>query len=149
MKRIIAATLIAGAMAGCAAQADRIKITASNYPEGIFRQAKLDAIRAKILDACTNKGYIVAEANTNTVVCTKETTGFEASMLKLAVSNAYSTTPIRKVRATLYEIGGDVKVTLSLTIESQMPFGQVRSIPVDNNDAFNEMQKMINDAGGV
>ncbi len=141
--------MLVGLLAGCAQQPDRMKLTASSYPEGVFKGAKLDAIRAKIMDACGQKGYVVAESSTNTVNCTKDTAGLEEVAFRMAIGNAYSTTPYRKVRATLYEIDGNVKVTLSLTIETQMPFGQVRSTPVDNNEAFNEMQKLLNDAGGV
>ena len=137
------------ALAGCAAQPERLKLTASNYPEGTFKSAELDVIRAKILDACTQHGYIVSEASTNMVVCQKDTKGMEEVVARLAVGNSYSTTPFQKVRATLYKIDNDVKVTLSNSLETQMPFGQVRSIPLNSNATFNEMQKMLNDAGAV
>ena len=65
------------------------------------------------------------------------------------MGNSYSTTPYRKLRATLYKVEADVRVTLSLTIETQMPFGQVKAMPINSNEAFNEMQRVLYDAGAI
>jgi hypothetical protein len=145
----ITTLFLAWALAGCAAHAERLKATASGYPEGVFKNAEMDAIRSKVIEGCNKRGYVIAEASTNTVICQKETAGMEEVAARLMVGNSYSTTPFKKLRATLYKVDADVKVTLSLTMETQMPFGQVRAEPLNTSDAFNEMQKALFELGTV
>ena len=70
-------------------------------------------------------------------------------MLQVLIGNSYSTTPVAKFRSTSYQDGADVKTVTTGWVETQMAMGQVRQIPMNNNDAQNDLQAMLNSLGAI
>lgn len=130
-------------LAACAAPQELIKQTSSGYPEGVFLNSNVDAVRSKIIDGCSSKGNLVQEATGNQVICGKTLEGGEAVLGRLIVGNSYSTTPENKVRFIIYQLGADVKVTAQQWLESQMAFGQTRKEELNDNKQKNRIQQFL------
>ncbi|MGF6665312.1 hypothetical protein QF000_006980 [Paraburkholderia atlantica] len=86
----------------------------------------------------------VLEATQYHVVCGKELKGGQATMATLAIGNAYSTTPIQKVKFTIFQDGDGVKVVANQWIESQMPGGQTNRMNLTSNAQNNDLQQALN-----
>ncbi|WP_368620545.1 hypothetical protein [Paraburkholderia sp. BR13444] len=110
-------------LAGCA-QPELITKTESGNPEVVIKNAIPDDVRNRLVKGCASKGVEVLEATQYHVVCGKELKGGQATLATLAIGNAYSTTPIQKVRFTIFQEGDGVKVVANQWIESQMPGGK-------------------------
>jgi len=143
MIREVFLTILLSFLFGCVSQQQLIKPTQSGFPEGVFRGANLEDVKAKMMDGCMSKGLIVYESTTNQIVCGKVMEGSDAVIGQLIVGNSYSTTPERKVRFVLYKVGDDVKVTAQQWIETQMAFGQVRRQELKSNNQVNDIQNFL------
>lgn len=128
---------------GCAAQQPLIKPTQSGYPEGLFENTNVETVRSSIMDGCVTRGLMVIESSANQIVCGKAMEGGQGVLAQMLVGNSYSTTPQRKVRFILYQMGTDVKVTAQQWIESQMAFGQTRTQELKSNNQINDIQNFL------
>ena len=137
---IIASTLV---LTACAHQQALLKSTSSGYPEGIFPNSNVEAVRSKLIDGCSSKGILVQETNGNQVVCGKTMEGGDAVLAQMIVGNSYSTTPERKIRFVIYQSGTDVRVTAQQWMESQMAFGQIRRQELNSNNQKNNVQQLL------
>lgn len=142
MKRIVASLVLVG-LTACAPQQALIKQTSSGYPEGVFQNTTLDAVRSRLIEGCSSRGVLVQEASGNQVVCGKTMEGGDAVLAQMLVGNSYSTTPDRKIRFIMYQSGADVRVTAQQWIESQMAFGQVRRQELNGNNHRNDIQQFL------
>ena len=143
MKNRALVAIVTLLVSACAAQQELLKPTASGYPEGIFANASVNSVRSKLIEGCSSLGVLVQEANGNQVLCGKTMEGGEAVFSQMLLGNSYSTTPQRKVRFVIYQIGPDVKVTAQQWIESQMAMGQVRQQELKDNNQNNDIQKFL------
>jgi hypothetical protein len=143
MKKLVIASTFALLLSACAPQQALLKPTTSGYPEGIFSNASVDSVRSKLIDGCSSRGILVQEASGNQVVCGKTMEGGDAVLAQMLVGNSYSTTPERKIRFIIYQIGSDVKVTAQQWIESQMAMGQVRRLELNGNNHKNDIQQFL------
>jgi len=143
MKRLVLPMLLLMLLIGCAAQQPLVKQTSSRHPEGLFRNADIENVRNKIIEACSLKGVMILEASDNQVVCGKELSGWNAVLARMAVGNSYSSTPQQKVRFVLYQSGVDTKVVAYQWLETQMAFGQVRKQELNSNNQSNDIQKLL------
>lgn len=80
------------------------------------------------------------ESTTANVLCSKETPGGGAVMAQLLIGNAYSTTPLSKIRFSISKIDDGVKVWADAWIETQMPGGQLNQMAMTGNDVKNSIQ---------
>lgn len=142
------ALLLVLTVSGCATQPDRLKITASGYPEATFQSLTVADVRNGIIGACDSRGLHVVEANDNAVVCGKTMSGGEAVLAQFLIGNSYSTTPQQKIRFTIYQLGTGTKVSARQWIETQMAFGQVRAQELNSNQQFNDLQSFLYSIGG-
>lgn len=147
MRKSFLALAIVGLLVGCAAQEPLLRPTASGLAEGTFRGATLDEARSKLIGACASKGVTVHDSGPNHVVCGKEMDGAGAAVMQTLIGNSYSTTPVVKLRATIYQQGSDVRVTAQQWSESQMRMGQVNKMDLDSNRHRNELQRFLTYAG--
>lgn len=138
---IFAVTL--SAITGCMSQAQLVKQTASGYPEGVFKDAKVEDVKPKLIEGCSKIGAMVAQADNSQVVCQKTMEGGDAVLAQLLIGNSYSTTPVSFVRFVMYPSGNDVKVTGYQWIETQMAFGQVNRQELKGNNHINDLQNFL------
>lgn len=143
MKNLIVIIASALVLPACAPQQALLKPTPSGYPEGIFSNSNIEAVRSKLIDGCSSKGILVQEASGSQVVCGKTMEGGDAVLAQMLVGNSYSTTPERKIRFVIYQSGTDVRVTAQQWIESQMAFGQVRRQELNSNNQKNDIQQFL------
>lgn len=139
----VAGALAALALTGCAPQQALLKQTASGYPEETVEHATVDQVRGAIMEICTQHGALVQESAGNNVVCGKQMTGSDAFLATLAMGNSYSTTPERKLRFTIYQMGDKVRVTAQQWAQLQMAFGQVKTMELNSNNHRNDIQAML------
>ena len=130
-------------LAGCAAQTQLVKETKSGYPEETVVRTTLEEVRSRLFEGCGADGLMVQEAATNQVVCGRTMTGMRAAAMQLLIGNSYSTTPVEKIRFTAYQVGPNVKVTAQGWVETQMAFGQVKTVEMDSNSNRNYIQAML------
>ena len=128
---------------GCAPQKPLIKATQSGYPEGIFQDTTTEEVKNKIIECCVSKGLMVLESSSNQIFCGKTMQGQEAVFAQMLIGNSYSTTPEKKIRFIIYEIGNNVKVTAQEWIETQMAFGQVKRQELNSNNQKNDIQNFL------
>ena len=147
MNKLFAIAALVVALSGCAPEQALIKQTSSGYPEGVFANTNIDAVRSLLIEGCSSRGILVQEASGNQVVCGKTMTGGDAVLAQMLVGNSYSTTPERKIRFVIYQVGADVRVTAQQWIESQMAFGQVRRQELSANNQRNDIQQFLFNLG--
>ncbi len=73
--------------------------------------------------------------------------GQDGVWAQMLIGNSSSTTPERKVRFILYQVGKDVRVTAQQWIETQMARGQTQRMELNENSHRNNMQQFLNFAG--
>jgi hypothetical protein len=147
MRARLSVAALAMLLAGCAQQPPLINATASGHPEGTFEGAPLDVVRNKLIGACSRAGLNVGDIGSNQVICEKTMGGTASMLTQLMIGNSYSTTPTQKVRFILYEEGGSVHVTANEWVETQMAFGQVRTVELTGAAQQNEVQQMLYNIG--
>ncbi|QTD91776.1 hypothetical protein [Burkholderia anthina] len=147
MKLGFLAAVVVGLLTGCAQQDALINPTASGHPEGTFDRTSLDVVRNKLVGACARAGLNVSDTNANQVVCGKTMDGASSIFAQMMIGNSYSTTPVQKVKFVMYEEGDSVRVTANAWIETQMAFGQVRSVELTGAKQQNEIQQMLYNIG--
>lgn len=130
-------------LAGCA-QSELTTKTESGNPEVVIKNATPGDVRNRLVKGCASKGVEVLEASEFQVVCGKQLKGGQATMATLAIGNAYSTTPIQKVKFTIFQDGDGVKVVANQWIESQMPGGQTNRMNLTSNAQNNDLQQALN-----
>lgn len=146
MKSLLAiATAVA--LVGCAADEPLMRQTESGLAEAIFRDAAPEDVRSKLVGACASRGARIEEASSNIVVCSKQMEGGNAVLAQTLIGNSYSSTPVRKLQFTYYQLGSSVSVVAQQWIETRMPTGQVNRIEIVSNGARNDIQRLLTQAG--
>jgi len=93
------------------------------------------------------QGVVVGQ-DSNQVVCQKDLEPGNALLAQFLIGNEYSTTPVLKIRFSAAQIGIDTRVQVYEWLETQMAFGQVRTIEMNNNNEFNKVEQMLIQLGG-
>lgn len=143
MKELLLGLVVASLLSGCASQPPLKKVTNSGKPEGEYANTTKTLVMDALTSYCNDGGFMVLEATESNVLCSKETDGMEAFMAQMAIGNAYSTTPVGKLRFSIGEIGGKVKVWADAWIETQMPMGQVNQMKITDNASINALQERL------
>lgn len=146
MKKTIIAIMTL-ALAACAAPVELRRQTASGYPEGIFPKTTVEAVKSKLMEACSSNGVLVQEAQSNSVVCGKRMQGTDAFIATMTMGNSYSTPPEEKLRFMLFQSGTGVKVTAQNWVELQMPSGQMKREDLNSNQRRNDIQQLLERLG--
>jgi hypothetical protein len=145
--RAIAPLAVAIACSACAPQQQLLKHTPSGYPEATIAARTVDEVRASLMEACIQVGALVQESAGNNVLCSKTMTGGDAVLASLLVGNSYSTPPEQKIRFTVFQLQGNVRVTAQQWIETQMALGQIRRMELNGNNHRNSVQAMLDRLG--
>ena len=143
MKKILLGFVVAGLLSGCASQPPLKKITNSGKPEGEYVNTTRTSVMNALTSYCNEKGFMVLEATDSNVLCSKETDGMGSVMAQMAIGNAYSTTPVGKLRFSIGEIGDKIKVWTDAWIETQMAMGQVNQMKITDNASINALQERL------
>lgn len=140
MKRIAPLFFSLGLLA--CAQVPLAKQTQSGYAEATYT-TDIMTIQNLVVGLCADRNMRIYQQSANQVVCGKTMEGGGSVLAQLALGNAYSTTPVYKVRFSLYQIGSDVRVIAYPSIETQMPGGQVNSLDTTNVNDRNNIQMAL------
>ncbi|BDH46382.1 hypothetical protein TUM12370_24260 [Salmonella enterica subsp. enterica serovar Choleraesuis] len=143
MKKLVILGLTALTLVGCAGQPKLLKETQSGKPEGFYASTTKEKVKDALINYCNGRGLTIYGADNSTVVCGKEQQGGSAVFTQALIGNAYSTTPVSKVRFTIAQINNDVKVWADMWVETQMAMGQVQQMPITSNDAKNTIQQRL------
>lgn len=135
---------LAALVSGCAANPRIETGTISGKPEVLFASATSAAVRNRIVEHCSNMGMDVAEATEQLVTCDFEARFGDQLVVALFVNGSANASPKNRLRFTLIQQGGDVRVIARQWVETQMPFGQVRSIELNHGERFAETQELLN-----
>lgn len=139
---------VSAALTGCVTQEPAlVKPTSSGYPEEVLASTSVEQVKSRIMDVCASRGVLVQETGSNHVVCGRTMTGGDAVLAQFLIGNSYSTTPERKVRFTMFQMGQNVRVTAQQWIETQMAFGQMRRTELNGNAHRNDIQRMLMSLG--
>ncbi len=140
----LCAIAIAFALAGCAT-GKKMANTESGRPEITVRNSTLEAVQGEIFSLCNRRAASIRSSSANEVVCAKQMDGGSAIMTQLLIGNSYSTTPVAVARFTIWKAGHDVRVSAYQWAETQMAFGQVRTVELNSPEAFNALQRYLNE----
>lgn len=146
--RLFFMILVAVFVSGCSTPPARIAQTESGRPEALVKGVTTEQIRSQVLAACVKNRMFIKSSSATEVVCSRELDGTDSLVMQLAVGNSYSTAPVANARVTFWQQGGDVKVVGYQWAETQMAFGQVKTIEMNGNEAFNGMQSFLNELKG-
>lgn len=139
---------VSSVLTGCVTQEPGlVKPTTSGYPEETLAGTSVEQVKARIMDVCASRGVLVQETGSNHVVCGRTMTGGDAVLAQFLIGNSYSTTPERKVRFTVFQMGQNVRVTAQQWMETQMAFGQMRRTELNSNAQRNDIQRMLMSLG--
>ncbi|WP_265498258.1 hypothetical protein [Providencia rustigianii] len=143
MKKLLLNLVALGILSGCVSQPPLKKVTQSGKPEGEYANTTKMSVMNALTSYCNEKGFMVIEATESNVLCSKETEGMGSVMAQMAIGNAYSTTPVGKLRFSIGEVGNKVKVWADAWIETQMAMGQVNQMKVSDNASINALQERL------
>jgi hypothetical protein len=137
--RIVLA-VIAGSMIGCAAVPPPVA------PEAVFSGRSMDDAKAAIMAECVDRRIAVEDSGPNHVVCSRVLQGGQAVAMQLAIGNGYSSTPVAKNRFTFLPVGQDVRVVAQSWVETQMAFGQTRTMALESDGERRAMLEFLTTA---
>jgi hypothetical protein len=148
MTKHIAVTFCSVLLLGCASQPDRLYTSPSGRPEAIFDGQMPSAVLGKLAGLCMDRRGVVISQDSNQVVCQKELPPGDALLAQLAIGNAYSTTPVLKIRFSAAQTNGGTRIQVYEWIETQMAFGQMQTMEVSSNREFNSVEQLLMQLGG-
>lgn len=105
----------------------------------------LEQMKNEIVLVCAQRGMEV-ETSSHAVTCGRREEGGRGILAQALVGNAYSQTPMTKVRFTLAETNGGVFVVADPWLEMTMGFGEIKRIPITNNAFRNDLQSGLDQA---
>jgi hypothetical protein len=106
-------------------------------------------LASRLSGKCMDAGFSVMAADDRQVYCAKEVSGFKGILTQLLIGNAYSTTPTDNVRFQLVPWNGGTRAQVSEWIETQMAFGQVQRVPLNNGKQTNAWLSAFYRLGGT
>jgi hypothetical protein len=124
--------------------------TPSGRPEALFLTGEVSEAAGQVASGCMNAGMTVVSNNGYQVVCEVAMTMTQSVVTQLAIGNSYSTTPRQFIQFNLADTGDAVRAQATGWVETQMAFGQMRRMPIDQSIAWkNQMQQALFSVGGV
>jgi hypothetical protein len=140
---LVAALLLSSsAMAGKPAAS-----TPSGLPEAVFTDTTLVDAEGKIASACMDKGWQITVQTTNQVTCQVPFGGFKQALAGALLGNSYSTPPNVFAAFSMAQVGPNVRVQARAWMETQMAFGQVRTMQYDDSKSKTGLMSFLTTAG--
>ncbi|EMO8882813.1 hypothetical protein WDT71_000478 [Shigella boydii] len=143
MNKMTVLLLSATIISGCTSSVPLIKKTQSGKPEGVYQNTTKDKVKDALVNYCNSRGLIIYNADNSSVICGKELEGGSAVFGQMLIGNAYSTTPVSKVKFTIAQVNNDTKVWADMWMETQMAMGQVQQMAITDNASKNTIQQRL------
>lgn len=144
--KIIATTLIALTLVGCAAQPEKIVTTASGWPEVEITTSNKQAVKENLIQRNSANGWNLEQESDSSLLFTRvdDSGSFNSALTQAMIGNSYSTQPKYEARYIISNNSGKVKVVVNVAVSTQMAFGQVNRVFLNKNNAtFNAYQTQL------
>lgn len=144
MNKMTVLLLSATIISGCTSSVPLIKkLNQENL--GVYQNTTKDKVKDALVNYCNSRGLIIYNADNSSVICGKELEGGSAVFGQMLIGNAYSTTPVSKVRFTIAQVNNDTKVWADMWMETQMAMGQVQQMAITDNASKNTIQQRLDE----
>jgi hypothetical protein len=141
-------SLVAALLASSSAMAGKpAASTPSGLPEAVFTDTTLADAEGKIASACMDKGWQITTQTTNQVTCQVPFGGFKQALAGALLGNSYSTPPNVFAAFSMAQVGPNVRVQARAWMETQMAFGQVRTMQYDDSKSKTGLMSFLTAAG--
>jgi membrane-associated protease RseP (regulator of RpoE activity) len=141
--------LTTGVLASAAIAGKPAATTPSGLPEAVFDSTTLADATGKISSECMDKGWQVTNQTTNQVSCQVPFGGLKQALAGALLGNAYSTPPNVYVQVNLAEVGENVRAQARAWMETQMAFGQTRTMQYDDSKTKTNLMSFLVSAGAT
>lgn len=127
-------------LVACAGNSPARLNTASGKPE-IFINSPVSAVKNDVAQICAERGGMLESMTDNIAICAiQDSNIMRNSILQLAIGNQYSTVPLIKTQFTYTPQQNGTKVYVQMWAETQMAFGQMRRVPLNNGNLLADIQ---------
>jgi len=109
----------------------------SGQPEMTFENSRIKEVKNHVIDECLNKNMEFDVGSERSLICWGPLRGPGAVATQLIIGNSYSTAPVGKISFAFTQRQDDVQVKASSWVETQMAFGQTRSMKTMTNQDKN------------
>lgn len=137
--------LLALLLIGCAAPVPKLTQTQSGKPEVVINATNTDQIKTEIINKMMNEKYELVRDTPYLLEFHRPANSTEDFAAALSIGNSYS----RNFRVAVFTIIKDndnTKVVVSLSLQAQMPMGQINTMPLnDSGNVYNIYQNMLFD----
>lgn len=130
-------------LVGCASGPAARYSTPSGRAEAVFRETTTTEVNGRIQNECMRRSHFVVEASDFNVRCQMQLNSMQSMAVQLAIGNSYSTRPAAFLDFRLAPMQNDVRVSARSWAQTQMAFGQVNTMALDNTAMLNEVMDML------
>lgn len=129
---------------GCATPPQRIAETASGRPEVFVNVRDAELVKGLAISEFQVNGFVLTNSAPYTLQFDRQLSIGQEILAQLFIGNQYSTTPIAHVTLSFASEARTIRVFASSSISTQMAFGQIRTLSMDNNNAwFNDIYRLL------
>jgi hypothetical protein len=137
--------LLAIFLGGCATAVPKITQTSSGKPEVVINTTNTDQIKAEIINKMMNEQYQLVKDTSYLLEFNRPANSNENLAAALSIGNSYSNNS-RVATFTIINNNETTKIIVSLSLQAQMPMGQINTMPLNNNgNVYNIYQNMLFD----
>ena len=122
---------------------------AAEAPPSAWFDKSAEEVSALLAGVCADRNAMVIEQDNFHIVCSRTEDGFKGALAQVIMGNRYSTTPETKVRFAILKLPQGVRVIASQWVETQMAFGQVRRVELNNRKNNATMHDLLASIGGM
>ena len=122
-------------------------VTPSGRTEAIFDLGVTDT-SDKIANGCADMGWTLVSSTSTIVTCEIQLGVMQSALAQLALGNSYSTPPKQYLRFNIAGAGRSSRVQTTGWIETQMAFGQVRTMEMTAASYHNNVMAWFEALGG-
>lgn len=138
---VLALTLVAGVLTGCAAPHPKQK---PNVPASMLvRKRNVAAVKNDLQSQCLQGGSTVIAQTDTSVSCRHILSGEQGFWAQALLGNGYATTPVAVVHFALTQRGADTLVDWNTDIQAKLSNGQVRELPINDNRLNQEVRDSL------
>src|SRR5690606_11021210 len=101
----------------------------------------------KLANGCLDSGMVVMDQSDRQVTCEINVDDISSVFSQLLLGNSYSTPPRQFIKFNMTSIDDGTRVQANSWIETQLALGQVRRMPLNNDDHQNGMMAFMQKAG--
>jgi|GEM_PF-2799612 len=130
---------------GCAQSVPKITQTMSGKPEVMINSTNTNSIKAEIINRMMNEKYQLVKDTSYLLEFNRPANSNENFAAALSIGNSYSNN-FRVSTFTFLTDNDSTKIIVSLSLQAQMPMGQVNTMPLnDNGNVYNSYQTFLFD----